>query len=163
MKKTISILLLLCLVLSITACGSKAPELTKTNKIMPVYYTVEKGDICSINICSGSVMPELTEVYFETDGTVETINYRLGDKVKAGDEIYLLNKDLSEDNEKIEKSLEKYAEISSYYINEHENAIQKMKKHLSQLNGYEKEMYETEIEEAELAYNLEEQSRATEE
>ena len=94
MKKTVSIILLLCLMLSMTACGSKAPELTKTNKIMPVYYTVKKGDISSVNVCTGSVMPELTEIYFGTDGNVDKINFRLGDKVKAGDEIYVMNSEL---------------------------------------------------------------------
>ncbi|MBR6275118.1 MAG: hypothetical protein IKR27_08955 [Lachnospiraceae bacterium] len=159
MKKTVSIILLLCLMLSMTACGSKAPELTKTNKIMPVYYTVKKGDISSVNVCTGSVMPELTEVYFGTDGNVDKINFRLGDKVKAGDEIYVMNSELAEENEKIEKNLQKYTEISEVYKNEHEDSIQKMKNRLSQMYGYEREMYETEISEVELNFMLEEQSR----
>ncbi len=163
MKKIIGIILIFCLMLSLCACGSKIPELTKTDKVMPLYYTVKKGDICSVNIGNGSIMPMLSEVYFEIDGKISEINFRLGDKVKAGDVIYSLNEDLKKDNERTEKELEKYSEISSYYDKENEKKINDMKKRLAGLNGYEKEIYETEIAEAELNLELEAKSRKSEE
>ena len=163
MKRIISLILTACLMLTITGCGTKAPELAKNGIVKNIFYTVKKGNISSVKVNEGSVIPSLYHAYFETFGEVDEIYHRLGDEVKSGDVIYSMNSEIKEENDKLEEKLEHFSEISSYYVKEHENQIIRMRERLNTLTGYDREMYETEISETELNNKLFDDNRIHEE
>lgn len=105
---------LLLLILFFVACGSqevskKKKDSSKSVKVIPI----EKKLISKSNISSGIIEPinEVT-VITPTGGTIEKINYKNGDFVKAGSVIVLLD-----DKSAIERYLKAKASFSSSSVN----------------------------------------------
>ena len=94
MKKSLIILLFAVLLLS--ACQTakeEAPELLPPVSANVDTEPVKRGDIVGITSYSGALVPESFELYFETDGKIDTISAYTGKYVKEGDLLISLEAD----------------------------------------------------------------------
>lgn len=161
MKKIISVILLAAMLL--TACGSEEiPELISPVMTGKAYYTVQKGDIRSETVLDGYITPATETVYFETDGTAYDVCYKPGDEVLAGDIIITLNQGVNEQLAALEAELNQYETLSSYYVLQQEAEIADMRNALSSKSGADYGLYEIEIKEKQIEFDLFNAQRADE-
>ena len=111
MKKVIAYFVAVATLLCLAGCqqapvASSAPELIK-----PVgaqqnsdTFTVERGEIASISMLPGAVVPYVEELSFGVKGVLGKLNVVHGDKVKKGQVVATLN---------VNKSLNKIAQLES--------------------------------------------------
>ena len=102
MKKCISCLLVLLMLLSFAGCGEEPATATVPTLLEPVGVkmdtaTVEYGSIYNVDYLEGQVIPFVQTLYFDAAGTLGEVNVKVGDSVKAGDVLATLDQSDVED------------------------------------------------------------------
>lgn len=114
MNKKLHALMCICICMLLTACGNGAKKMSVPELLEPVMSTadtvkVETGDIDNTDIVTAEIIPHTEKLSFDRDGTVDTIFVNVGDRVKKGDKLAVLeggidNEELSDINSEIEDS-----------------------------------------------------------
>lgn len=141
MKRKIIAFIVLILSISFTAC-SNAPELLNPLGFDENSMVVKRGDMFNIKKTDNVVMMEVVDVSVNSNAIIKNVNVALGDEVKAGDVIIELNgASIAEKADEIDR------QIASMETD----------------NAYVNSVKETQINIAELEYDLLVQNGATDE
>lgn len=88
----------LCAVL-LAGCGKAAgqeavevPELIEPVDVTSEEAVIERRDVYVVNYYESAVLPEITELCFEISGTVREVRVAIGDVVREGDVLAVMNK-----------------------------------------------------------------------
>lgn len=104
------------LVLGIHASAvAQAPELLEPVGVMLDTVEAYVGEVSRIDVYNGSVVPHMEELYFAVEGVVEQMHVIVGQEVKAGDVLIVLNQEAEmERAEAIREEMEELQKNGEY-------------------------------------------------
>lgn len=147
----------------LTGCGMEkepfmeAPELLEPVDVKMDMAVAQIDDIYQVSIYSGEVVPYTEELHFTVDGYLESINVIMGDMVKEGDVLAVLNEEQNiEQIENLEKEIDDLERMGEFSDRQANADIEAAKVELEKMHafgefgypGWEKEL---EIQKLELA------------
>lgn len=100
-KKITACILAACMTISLAACGKKqaeAPELLEPVSGTESYREVVYGDVGTMDICFGTIVPTEYAHFWTTNVTIKEIMVDVGDYVQAGDVLATANLDVAQEN-----------------------------------------------------------------
>ena len=94
---------------------AEAPELLEPVGVMMDTVEAYVGDVSRINVYSGSVVPHIEELYFAVEGVVDEMHVVVGQQVKAGETLIVLNQEAEmERAEAIREEMEELQKNGEY-------------------------------------------------
>jgi len=95
-KKCVSYLLILLLVMSLAGCGEEPAAATNPTLLEPVGVKMDTaevtyGEIYRVAYLEGQVIPFVQTLNFDAAGTLSAVNVKVGDTVRAGQVLATLN------------------------------------------------------------------------
>ena len=100
-KKITACILAACMTILLAACGKKqaeAPELLEPVSGTESYREVVYGDVGTMDICFGTIVPTEYAHFWTTNVTIKEIMVDVGDYVQAGDVLATANLDVAQEN-----------------------------------------------------------------
>lgn len=95
MNKKLHALMCICVCMVLTACGNDTGTMSVPELLEPVMSAgdtvkVEVGDIDNTEILTAEIIPHTEKLSFDREGTVDTVFVNVGDRVKKGDKLAVL-------------------------------------------------------------------------
>ncbi len=160
MKKLFSIILIVCLLVSLTACEQEesVPELLDPVETANSVYKVRKTTLESTVMTGGYIVPECVNMELDYDTTAFNVGVKLNDQVKKGQVLLELNPDLEEEIARLELSITREETEYEYDLEVFNKQIKDMKKFAGMMGGYDGRIMNLQIEESQLDFDKQHES-----
>ena len=114
MRKELAYLTAVIFAVGLTGCAkvqTSVPELLEPVGVQMDVQNVQTGDIFDVTVYEGEMVPYVEEIAFGTDGVLEEMQVTVGDTVKKGDVLAVL--DVEDSREQAKKLEEEVSDIAT--------------------------------------------------
>ncbi len=158
-RRTLALLFVACMLVSSIGCDKQvvAPELLQPIESMSALHTVTKMNMESVQIVSGSVVPEVYHMVYDYATTVEKLHVSEGDVVVAGDVLYEQNLEADRQARELEIQIEIKETQHTLDVDNFDDTIAQLKKTMYMFSNmkdyYNSNLMKYQIEELQLNFD----------
>lgn len=158
-RRILALLFVACMLVSSIGCDKEvaAPELLKPIESLNALHTVTKMDMESVQIVSGSVVPEVYHMVYDYETTVEKLHVSEGDVVVAGDVLYEQNLEAERQARELEIQIEIKETQHTLDVDNFDDTIAQLKKTMYMFSNmkdyYNSNLMKYQIEELQLNFD----------